>query len=212
MKRRNVLAVGAHFDDVELGLGGTIAKHTELGDNVFVYVLTESGYTDISNNLIRNNIIALQEGKRAAKILGVRELIIGQYKTLNLQYNDSLICSLKRALEKYSIDTLYTHWHDDIHQDHYAVSRASLTAARHIPNILMYRSNWYKSTMEFNQNYYVDISDHIKVKIKAIMAHRSEYERVGKKWIEFFTQQNRNDGIKLGVKYAECFEVVRLIA
>ena len=40
----NILAIGAHFDDVELGCGGALVKHTEEGDDVYVYVPTVSGF------------------------------------------------------------------------------------------------------------------------------------------------------------------------
>jgi len=36
----NILAIGAHFDDVELGCGGSIAKHSIKGDKVYIYVAT----------------------------------------------------------------------------------------------------------------------------------------------------------------------------
>lgn len=42
----NILAIGAHFDDVELGCGGALAKHTSSGDQVTVYVATKSGYAN----------------------------------------------------------------------------------------------------------------------------------------------------------------------
>jgi hypothetical protein len=48
-------------------------------------------------------------------------------------------------------------------------------------------------------------------KIEAIKAYESELERVENKWIEFFKNQNSNDGQKIGVEYAECFEVVRYL-
>ena len=41
----NVLAIGAHFDDIELGCGGTLAGHVRRGDNVYAYVATVSGLT-----------------------------------------------------------------------------------------------------------------------------------------------------------------------
>ena len=43
---KNILAVGAHFDDIELGCGGSLAKHSIDGDKVFAYVATVSGFTN----------------------------------------------------------------------------------------------------------------------------------------------------------------------
>ena len=47
----NVLAIGAHFDDVELGCGGTIARHAMEGDNVDIFVATVSGFADHKRRL-----------------------------------------------------------------------------------------------------------------------------------------------------------------
>jgi LmbE family N-acetylglucosaminyl deacetylase len=82
---------------------------------------------------------------------------------------------------------------------------------RHVPRVLMYRSNYYDTEQMFKGNFYSDISDVMDKKIEVIKSHKSELERVRGKWIEFFANQNSNDGQKIGVKYAECFEVVRYL-
>jgi LmbE family N-acetylglucosaminyl deacetylase len=73
----------------------------------------------------------------------------------------------------------------------------------------MYRSNWYHSTQEFHGHFYVDITKTWDVKEKAILAHESEVERTGRKWVGFFRNEAENAGQRIGVKYAEIFEVVK---
>ena len=102
-----------------------------------------------------------------------------------------------------------THWTGDIHHDHQAVARASLHSCRHVPRLLMYRSNWYHSTLDFRGNFYVDITDYLDIKEQAVRAHASEIERTGAKWINFFRNEAENAGQRIGVKYAEVFEVVK---
>ena len=85
----NILAIGAHFDDVELGCAGTLAKHIADGDNVYVYVVTLSGFSN-QNKIVRSNHVAKKEGTKAMKILGVKELICGNFKTLNVEFNEKL--------------------------------------------------------------------------------------------------------------------------
>ena len=208
----NVLVIGAHFDDAELGCGGTIARHVRSGDNTILYVHTHSGYTDFRNkdDIIRMPEMAIQEGKNAAKMLGA-ELIYGNYDTLTVEFNDELICTIKEVIEDNKIDLIYTHWPYDVHQDHSAIGRATITAGRHIPNILLYRSNWYDTVESFNGNFYVDISDYIEIKKAAVREHKSELKRVGEKWLEFFLNQNRNSGQKIGVEYSEIYEVVKYL-
>lgn len=207
----NVLAIGAHFDDVELGCGGALAKHARNGDSVHVYVATISGFSNQYDQAVRSSQIALQEAQAAMRILGVTELICGQFKTLQVEFVDELNVELLRIVEEKKIDKVYAHWVGDIHHDHQAVARASLHSCRHVPRLLMYRSNWYHSTQEFRGNFYVDITDTWAVKEKAILAHESEVARTGRKWVSFFRNEAENAGQRIGVPMAEVFEVVKYL-
>lgn len=81
-----------------------------------------------------------------------------------------------------------------------------------MPRLLIYRSNFYDTDAVFRGNFYSNISATVETKKTAIRAHESEYNRVGEKWMTFFLNQNRNDGIRIGVEYAEVFEVVKYLA
>ncbi|MCG3711695.1 PIG-L family deacetylase [Aliarcobacter butzleri] len=204
----NVLAIGAHFDDIELGCGGALAKHVANGDKVYAYVATKSGFINYQNIVIRSNEIANKEGETAMNILGV-ELIKGSFNTLEIEFIDELNLEIIKIVEDRNIDLVYSHWMGDIHHDHQAVAKASLHSCRHVPRQLMYRSNWYHSNLEFKGNFYVDISNFWEIKKKSIEAHESEMERTGKRWIEFFHNEAKNAGQRIEVKYAEVFEVIK---
>jgi LmbE family N-acetylglucosaminyl deacetylase len=208
--KKNVLAIGAHFDDIELGCGGTVARHVSQGDNVIMLVLTNSAYYNYDGVAIRTEEVAKKEGLEASKILGVKNLLSIGLETKTLQYGFELIEIINKVIDDNNIDIIYTHWDKDVHQDHSAIGRATLNAGRHVKNILMYRSNWYHTSFVFRGNYYVDISDFIDIKIKAVKAHETEYKKFGEGWIEFFVNENRNAGQKIGCKYAECFEIIKL--
>lgn len=206
----NVLAIGAHFDDIELGCGGALSKHVANNDNVYVYVATTSGYSNPQGAVVRKDSLALQEGIDAIKILGAT-LIQGHFPTLQIEFDDDLNMEIVGLVEKYQIDLVYTHWNGDIHHDHKAVAYASLHSCRHVPRLLMYRSNWYHSTFDFRENFYVDITEHWENKKKIIEAHESEITRSGRKWVDFFHNEAKNAGQRIGVKYAEVFELVKWI-
>jgi len=53
MSAKNVLAVGAHADDVEIGCGGTVALHARNGDNVIILIMAESSYTYYDGTVLR---------------------------------------------------------------------------------------------------------------------------------------------------------------
>jgi len=207
---KNILAIGAHFDDIELGCGGTIARHVKNGDNVIMLVLTNSAYYNYDGTPIRTVEVAKKEGENAAKILGVDNLISVGLETKTLQYGFELIEIINKVIDENNIDIIYTHWDKDVHQDHSAIGRATLNAGRHVKNILMYRSNWYHTSFEFRGNYYVDISDFMDIKIASVKAHENEYRKFGDGWIEFFVNENRNAGQKIGCQYAEAFEVIKV--
>ncbi len=204
----NILAIGAHFDDIELGCGGALAKHVRDGDNVFAYVATVSGYSGYNKEVIRSNDIALREGKEAMEVLGV-QLFCGQERTFEVEFTEELNVEILKIVQEKQIEKVYTHWIGDIHHDHQAVARASLHSCRHVPRMLMYRSNWYQSTVDFRGNFYVDITPDWTVKEDAVKAHASELERTGYKWLQFFKNEAENAGQRIGVKYAEVFEVVK---
>lgn len=207
----NVLAIGAHFDDIELGCGGSLVKHVKDKDNVYMYILTNSEYDDYDGTIMRTKDVALEEGKNAASILGVDNLICEGLKTKELRYSVDLIERINKIIDDLNTDLVYTHWVHDVHQDHSAIGRATLNAARHVSRILMYRSNWYATNAQFKGNFFIDISSYIEIKIKAIKAHKTEYQKFGEKWIDFVRHQNRNSGIEMEVEYAEAFEVIKYL-
>jgi len=205
----NILAIGAHFDDVELGCGGALARHAKNGDTVYVYVATVSGFVNQYGQTVRGSETALNEAQNAMQVIGVKEMICGQFKTLEVEFVDSLNIDILKIVQEKQIDMVYTHWVGDIHHDHQAVARASLHSCRHVPRLLMYRSNWYHSTMEFRGNFYVNITDYWSIKEQAIRSHVSEMDRTGEKWISFFKNEAENAGQRIGVKLAEVYEIVK---
>ncbi len=204
----NILAIGAHYDDIELGCGGSLSRHVVAGDTVYAFVATNSGFRNHNNDVIRTNKVAMSEGEAAMRVLGVN-LICGNFNTLEVEFVEELNIQIVKIVEEKAIDLVYTHWIGDIHHDHQAVARASLHSCRHVPRMLMYRSNWYHSTHEFRGNFYSDITDYWDIKEKSIRCHESELMRTREKWISFFKNEASNAGQRIGVKYAEVFEVVK---
>ena len=207
----NVLAIGAHFDDIELGCSGSLRKHVENGDKVVIYVATKSGYSSPGRGTVRSNEEALSEGEKAAELIGGR-LVCGGFETLHLEFEDQLNAQLVQLIEQEKIDLIYTHFKDDVHHDHAALAKASLHAGRHVPRILMYHSNWYQSDVRFTPDFYQDITTTWETKEAVIKAHKSEYERTGGVWVDYFYQEAENNGFICGVKLAEGFRCVKWLA
>ena len=155
--------------------------------------------------------MAYVEGLAASKVLGGQKMIWGNFGTNNLMLSDSLVCSMLELIDENHLDMVYTHWSGDGHLDHKAVAHATIAAARHIPRLFMYRANYYDGDTTYDGRFYTDISDFVDIKTNSIKAHESEYKRAGEKWLRFIMNQNQNDGQKIGVNYAECFQVVKYL-
>jgi LmbE family N-acetylglucosaminyl deacetylase len=206
----NILAIGAHFDDVELGCSGTLLNHARQGDKVTLVVITNSAYKNPTGQMIRAKEAAYKEGLKAAEIMGAH-LICLDYETFEVPFDESLTKQFTAYTEDLKIDTIYAPWIHDLHRDHQYAGKTALMAGRHVQRFLMYRPNFYDTDHVFRGNFYSDISDVFEEKVKVIKAHKSELERVRYSWLEFVRNQNRNDGQKIGVEYAECFEIVRYL-
>ena len=207
----NVLGIGAHFDDLELGCSGTLIKHVQRGDKVTMLVITDSAYNTPEGEVVRPQDVASQEGLLAAKLIGAELICLG-INTFMVTHDETLTKQINHLIEKLNVDIIYSHWVGDIHRDHQFTARCAMMAGRHVNKFLMYRSNYYDTEQPFRGNFYSDISDVFEQKMEVIKAHVSELERVRYLWIDFFSNQNANDGQKIHSNYAECFEVVRYLA
>ena len=207
----NVLVVGAHHDDIELGCGGTVARLTDEGHTVFGIVLTNSETHYDLKNIHRTKKQAVVEAERAAEVIGLElvELDYPQVDNGTLAYDVDLMRKLEEFIVANNIELIFTHWQYDMNTDHEAAAKITTVAARHVHSILMYRSNWYQPDRAFNGIFYVDISKSIDKKIKSLESYSVEIENRSREWINSFIDHNRSFGFSIGVEYAEVFEPVR---
>jgi len=211
MAKKNILAVGAHADDVEIGCGGTIAAHVEKGDRVIILIMTESFFTNYDGTVLRT----IEEGKieeeSSAKILGAELINLG-FKTKEVPYSSETVEAINEIIDKYNIDMIYTHWYHDTHQDHRRTTQSVLSAGRYVKNILMYEPEYPagRSYSGFHNQYYVDISPTIDIKMDSLKVHTSQVIKYGDDFLKAVEARARHRGYEVGNKYAECFEVLRL--
>lgn len=205
-----ILAIGAHFDDIELGCGGAMLRWKDEGNDLAIYVATHSGYEDPMGKPIRSKDDALAEGLSVAEELGAK-LYRGNFETLRLNSDEQLHVDLLRVIADFSPDLVLVHWFGDTHHDHRELSYAVLHVSRKIPKLLFYRSNWYKSEIPFDANYFVNISEYLDKKIDLVRKHKSEFERAGDVWERFMQSHADMQGIIANCTYAEAFQLVKWI-
>ena len=199
----NILAIGAHPDDIELGCGGILLKSAKQGHNVFMYILTRGAAS--GDPLQRTT-----EQREAARIIGARASWIDNFEDTKLSPNVDLINHIEQVIRMTKPDIVYTHPHGDTHHDHRAVAAATYEAARFVPNILSYEM---PVTKDFKPQLYSDISDVIDEKIKLLGAFVSQSQKM-------FIKSNAIKGLsqyralqsRLGkeVTAVEAFEVMQI--
>jgi len=206
----NILAIGAHADDVELGAGGSLLKWARAGHSVTIYTATNSEYRSPDGKLIRSAAVAAKEAETAAAVFGA-DLITGPFDCFQLDFGSALNVALLDIVQSVRPDLVVSHWSGDTHPDHKALAQATLHTAKHVPRILQYASNWYMGCESFDARYFVDISETLEDKLKLIEIYASENARSGGKWIDFFRNQAAMYGSINGVSYAEPFHAIRFL-
>jgi len=166
----NVLAVGAHPDDIEFGCGGAIAKHLERGDRVFVLIMTNG---ERGNHSYNN-----QECLNALEKLGIKrsDIIFGNFPDGYLKHDHKTVSFIEGYINKFNISRVYTHYPNDRHQDHINCSRAVSSAARKIPELLLFQG---PSTGDpFEPHYFVEVFDeHLEKKVDALNCYKTQIEK-----------------------------------
>ncbi|GAW93007.1 bacillithiol biosynthesis deacetylase BshB1 [Calderihabitans maritimus] len=215
LEQVDLLAFGAHPDDVEIGTGGLLAKAVSRGYKVGVVDLTEGEMASTGTVEVRR-----EEAKRAAEILGVA----WRY---NLKMPDSALEVTRdnqlKVIEviRYSRPRLVVapYW-EDVHPDHIACSRLVMQSVylaglrKLLPEIPAYRPPkiiFYSLHYNVEPSFIVDISEYFSRKKEAVMAHASQFGRQGvvdTKWLlHVLESRNRYFGSRIGVYYGEGYLV-----
>lgn len=227
----DILAFGAHPDDVELGAAATIAKEVSLGKKVGIIDLTQGELGTRGSKELRKT-----EALRAAKILGVtlRE---------NLKFADGFFVNDKhhqleviKLIRKYKPEIVLCNAIEDRHIDHGKGSKLVSDACflsglekietefegeiqtKWRPKLIYHYLQWNNSKPDF----VVDISNFMDVKMEAVLAYTSQFYDPNSKESETpISSKNFTDSVYyrakdlgrlIGVEYAEGFTVERLIA
>lgn len=215
MKR--ILAIGAHPDDIEFGCGGTLLKHTQQGDYVVYLCMTNTESVDgITGEILRTKEENSKEIYDSIKILKCNEVEFLPFTDLKVPFSFESVSALESIIKKYNIDTIYTHWAGDANQDHISAFKATMAAARYIPNVFCYEQIPVPRMTEnqIDVNYYVDITNTFNKKIEASLCHKSQiikYKSHG-----FDIENNLKilaefRGIQANCKYAEAFKIIKQV-
>lgn len=231
MNKLDILAFGAHPDDVELGCGGTLIKHVKLGKKVGIIDLT-LGQLGTRGTVEKR----LLEAQKAGEIIGV-----SIRENLNMEdgfFENDAAHRLKiiQAIRTYKPDIVICNAPHDRHPDHGRSSKLVLEAAFYsgLQKIECLDKNgnkldpWrpkqvyhYIQFYDLKPDFALNISDEIEEKMQCILAHDSQFynpESAEPKTLisslEFLNQvkyRAASLGLQIGVAYAEGFISSRIL-
>ena len=214
----NVMAIGAHPDDIEFGCGGTLINHKDNGDVVIYVCMTDTESVDATQGkVIRTQDELKSETQCAADVLGVDKVFYLPFKDLHVPFSFDSVSRLETIIKQYNIDTIYTHWSGDSNQDHISTFKTTMAAARYVPNVYCYEQipipRHTDNPMRINS--YRDISKTFHLKIEAAECHKSQfkkYKAAGFDVTENLTTLAKFRGIQANCKYAEGFQVIKQVS
>lgn len=227
---KNVLVIAAHPDDEVLGCGGTMARHSKMGDNVYSVILAE-GITSRDRQRKRDIHetdfgILHCAAQKANDILGVKQLKLLDFPDNRMDSLDRLdiVKVIEELINEMKPDIIYTHHIGDVNIDHRRTHEAVLTAVRPIPGQHYVKELLYFETASstewtttgsapaFTPNWYVNIEETVDLKIKALEAYECEM----RKWpharsIKALEYLAKWRGANIGKEAAEAFILGRKI-
>lgn len=206
-KSKNILVFGAHPDDLEIGMGGTITKLSRLGLNVKLVIATLPNFTQNDKKEERR-----MEAVRSSKVMGCPEPDFLDLPPEQMTHSRSLIGIMDKYIQDYKPAAVFTQWIGDSHQDHQALTKSVISGSRDTTDLYMYETTIPGGITEqaFRSQLFIDITDYIDPKKSALECFESQQARCGPIWIDAIVGRAAFRGYQLNCKYAEAFEIIRI--
>ncbi|MDE1439437.1 bacillithiol biosynthesis deacetylase BshB1 [Bacillus licheniformis] len=219
MAMLDILAFGAHSDDVEIGMGGTIAKYTKKGFQIGICDLTQAELS--SNGTVETR---KSEAALAAEILGASPRISLTLPDRGLFPSQAAIRDVVAVIRKHKPKLVFVPYPKDRHPDHghaaEIVEEAVFSAGIHkyedaekqpahkVQNVYYYMINGFHKP-----EFVIDISETINQKKDGLAAYQSQFTRSRQSvetpltngYIETVEAREKLLGKEVGVAYAEGF-------
>lgn len=205
----NILAVGAHPDDVELGCFGTLLEKQRHGHNVYAVAMAPGKYGKHTWKEIESTWT--QARQQLLKGKGRGEYTLGKFPIGALAHTWETVGFVDNLIKTYEIDTVIGHHHGEAHQDHIAAQRIAVSAARRrVDRLWLWESSIYthRNVFPFRPQLYVPIS---KGSFEGKMRALEGYRKAGlldQQELDAHRQLARYRGAEMRRQYAEAFEVV----
>ncbi len=169
----NILAIGAHPDDIEIGCGGTLIKYSQCGNNIYLLIMTDGG-------MATDPDIRRKEQTASAQLMGAKDVFFANYKDTELVCDRELIERIEETVVEVEPDMIFVHYLEDTHQDHRNLSQATVSATRYIENVLFYEGP--STEQSFMPSVFVNVKSVLNKKLELLEAHVSQVMRASVGW------------------------------
>jgi LmbE family N-acetylglucosaminyl deacetylase len=217
----NILGIGCHPDDLEIGCGGTLAKYVKQGHKVFMCHITNG---NMGHKVIEPAELARirnKEAEDAAKTLGAESVTMDIGDACVEAHDKLLRNKLTEVVRNTKADVIITHNPVDYMRDHEQASGLAVDVSfmTTIPHLIegsestdKFPPVFYMDTLAgigFLPTEYVDITAEIELKLEAVACHKSQIvwmkEHDGIDFLDFVRTCNKYRGLQSNCLYAEGF-------
>lgn len=204
---RLIVAFGAHPDDIEIGMGGTVAKLTGMGYDVRLVIATLPNFVKTDTKEERK-----QESIMSAKVMGCKTPEFLDLSPEEIVFNRKFVTQINKIIHELNPEAIFTQWIGDTHQDHQSLTRAVIAAARDFNDVFMYETTIPGGISEyaFRPQLYIDVTETLEIKKTALDCFDSQKIRCGPLWIDSLVGRCSYRGYQMNAKYAEAFEVIKV--
>lgn len=166
-KNIRILAIGAHPDDIELSCAGTILKlKKEYRAKIYSIICSKGELKNKPN-------VRIKEQLDSNKYLKVSKSLFFDCRDGFILPNANLIARIEEVVKKYNPDLIFTHWPNDIHQDHRNVGWATLSATRRSKSAIVFYPSLFTRD-QFLPNLFSDITKYFEQKLSVLSLFESQ--------------------------------------
>jgi LmbE family N-acetylglucosaminyl deacetylase len=220
---KKVIVISAHPDDETLGVGGTLLKHRESGDELYWIIVTGiSESAGFAKTRVESRRVEIDKVEGKYRFIKTFKL---DYPTMSLSSGDltTLIPSISKIFNEIKPEIIYTMNRSDAHSDHRIIFNAVISCTKsfrypYVKQVLMYEclseTEFAAALPEnvFIPNYYVDISPFIEQKLNIMEIFESELGlHPFPRSLENIRALAHYRGATVGVQFAEAFQLLKFI-
>jgi LmbE family N-acetylglucosaminyl deacetylase len=209
MDFHKVLILCPHTDDGDLGAGASIARFIKEGKEVY-YAAFSVCELSLPNGISKDLIT--QEFYQAVKVLGipVENTILFDYEVRTFPlYRQEILEKLVQLNAKIKPDLVLAPSSHDVHQDHNVMYSEAIRAFKGTSSIWGYEHPW--NNLSITTDIFVRLTEeHLNIKLNALKQYKSQSSR-NYMDSEFIKSLAYTRGVQSGFKYAEAFELIRLL-